>query len=322
MLRTPFYVFGGLIVMAGLLATAWSTVRAKPADVEILNVSSDATRDMFRKMNRAFSAEYEQRHGKTVRVRNSHGGSGSQARLVMDGLPADVVTLALWSDTNALCKKGLIDSGWEDHFPGRSLPYYSTIVFVVRKGNPKGIHNWADLQQDDIKIITANPKTSGGARLCLLAAWGSVLKRGGSAAEAQEFITKMYHKVPILDSGARGATITFARRGQGDVQITWENEAQLEARELPDELEVVYPSCSIRAEPHVAVVDKNVGPAGSQRREAAEEYLQFMYTDAAQEIIAQEGYRPSNSVVMERYHFHEIDLFPAEYVEPKGWTRS
>jgi sulfate/thiosulfate-binding protein len=272
---------------------------------EILNVSYDPTRELYRKLNRAFVEDYERDTGVKVRVRQSHGGSGSQARSVMDGIPADVVTLAMWSDTNAIAKKGLIAKDWESRLENRSLPYFSTVVFVVRKGNPKGIHDWPDLLKPGVQIIGPNPKTSGGAKLNLLAAWGAVLwKRGitekSSAAERAEaeaealaFVTQMYRQCPVLDSGARGATVTFARRMIGDVHLTWENEARLETEELPDDLEVVYPSCSIMAEPHVAVVDENVDRKGT--RAIAEAYLKFLYGDKAQEIIAQNYYRPNGS---------------------------
>lgn len=319
-----------------------------PSGPEILNVSYDPTRELYRKLNRAFIEHYQQETGTSVRVRQSHGGSGSQARSVMDGIPADVVSLAMWSDTNAIASKGLIAQDWESRFDNRSLPYFSTIVFVVRKGNPKGIHDWPDLLKPGVQIIGPNPKTSGGAKLNLLAAWGAVLRQYGiteqstaqqraiADAAAKDFVTRMYRQCPILDSGARSATITFARRMIGDVHLTWENEARLEAEELPDDLEIVYPSCSIKAEPQVALVDANVDRKGT--RAIAEAYLKFLYTDKAQEIIAQNWYRPSNDKAAEKYRdrfpnhpsnpevaakykdfYPDQYLFRIDYVEPGGW---
>jgi sulfate transport system substrate-binding protein len=309
-------------------------------EVEILNVSYDPTRELYRKLNRAFAEEYRADEGVTVRVRQSHGGSGSQARAVMDGLPADVVTLAMWSDTNAVAKKGLIDDNWEARFDNRSLPYYSTIVFVVRKGNPKRIYGWRDLLSPGVQIIGPNPKTSGGAKLNLLAAWGAILQeykidekstakdRARAEQAAKEFVTQMYRQCPILDSGARGATVTFARRMMGDVHLTWENEARLEVDELPDELEIVYPPWSIRAEPHVALVDVNVDRNGT--RKVAQAYLNFLYSEKAQKIIAQNGFRPTHASVAAEYRDSnnpkrfpdektEMQLFRIDYIDKGGW---
>lgn len=299
--------------------------------VELLNVSYDPTRELYRKLNRAFIERYEAETGVKVVVRQSHGGSGSQARSVMDGIPADFVTLAMWSDTQAIANKGLIAPNWEARLENRSLPYYSTIVFVVRKGNPKGIHDWADLLKPDVKIISANPKTGGGAKLNLLSAWGAVLRKNGiteqssteerarAEEEAKQFVTQIYRHVPVLDSGARGATVTFARRLIGDVHLTWENEARLEAEELRDELDVVYPSCAIKAEPHVALVDQNVDRKGT--RVVAEAYLKFLYSEQAQEIIAQNFYRPTKAAVAARNkdRFPDIDLFRIDYIDKGGW---
>lgn len=330
----------GFLTIAVMLPLCLSGCGTSEPEVEILNVSYDPTRELYRKLNRAFAEEYRAEKGMTVRVRQSHGGSGSQARAVMDGLPADVVTLAMWSDTNAIARKGLIDKEWESRFDNRSLPYYSTIVFVVRKGNPKGIREWRDLVKSGVQIIGPNPKTSGGAKLNLLAAWGAILKEHGideksSAAEralaedaAKEFVTQLYKHCPILDSGARGATVTFARRMMGDVHLTWENEARLEVDELPDELEIIYPSWSIKAEPQVAVVDANVDRKGT--REVAQEYLKFLYKQKAQRIIAQNGFRPTHKDVAAEYfdpknpkHFpnesSEMLLFGIDYVDKGGW---
>lgn len=327
-MRMPFAAV--LLAAIGSIPLLISGCGSGGADVELLNVSYDPTRELYRKLNRAFVEEYRRDTGVTVRVRLSHGGSGSQARAVMDGLPADVVSLALWSDTNAIAKKGLIEPGWEDRLENRSLPYYSTVVFVVRRGNPKGIHDWPDLLKPGVQIIGPNPKTSGGAKLNLLSAWGSVLRKRGitessSAAEraaaeeeAREFVTRMYRQCPILDSGARGATVTFARRMIGDVHLTWENEARLEADELPDELEVVYPSCAIKAEPHVALVDQNVDR--KKTRPAAQAYLDFLYGETAQRIIAENYYR-SDLTIAEKYQdrFPKLDLFRVDYIDQGGW---
>jgi sulfate transport system substrate-binding protein len=278
-------------------------------DIELLNVSYDPTRELYRKINRLFAEEYLARHGQRVRGRQSHGGSGSQARSVIDGIPADVVTLAMWTDVNNIRARGLIADGWESRPEGKgSLPYYSTIVFVVRKGNPFNIRDWPDLLKPGVQIITANPKTGGGAKLALLGAWGAAKLAG---RDPREFIAQMYRRVPVLDTGARGSTITFARKNIGDVHLTWENEAWLEKRELKDAVEIVYPSVSIRAEPHVALVDANVDRKGT--RTPAETYLNFLHEPAAQEVIAEAFFRPADAEV-ETHHakeFPPIRLFRA-----------
>lgn len=291
------------------------------ADIELLNVSYDPTRELYRKINRLFADEYMREHGKRVRVRQSHGGSGSQARSVIDGIPADVVTLAMWADVDNIRSRKFIADGWESRPAGKgSLPYFSTIVFVVRKSNPFGIYDWPDLLKPGVKIITANPKTGGGAKLNLLGAWGAAVKRGESP---RDFITEMYRRVPVLDTGARGATVTFARKNIGDVHLTWENEAWLEKRELKDAVEIVYPKVSIRAEPHVALVDANVDRKGT--RDAAEAYLNFLYTPAAQEVIAETFFRPGDPAVAKKHAdlFPSIELFQA--TEPAmglgGWNK-
>lgn len=280
--------------------------------VSLLNVSYDPTRELWRDVNGAFARSF----GKPVEISQSHGGSGAQARAVVDGLEADVVTLAMWPDTDALRKKGLIKEGWDEKLPNRSLPYVSTIVFVVRKGNPSQIKDWPDLAKSGIEVITPNPKTSGNGKLSLLAAWGSVVLRGGTDDEAKDYLTRLYRNVPILDTGARGATTTFAQKGIGDVHLTWENEAHLEVAEANGELEIVYPPISVLAEPHVAVVDSNVDRKGT--REAAEAYLKFLYTDEGQEIIARHFYRPSNEQVLvkNRDRFPAIELFPVTKLAP------
>lgn len=298
----------GLLVVG---AAVW--LLAGPGDedaVELLNAAYDPTRELWRDLNQRFSERYERDNGNRVRIKQSHGGSSSQARAVIDGLDADVVTLALWSDTDALRRKGLLKEGWEDRLPHRSLPYVSTIVFVVRKGNPRRIRDWPDLVRSDIQIISPNPKTSGNGKLSFLAAWGSVLRSGGSVEQARDFVTQLYRRVPVLDTAARGATTTFAQRKIGDVHLTWENEAHLEVQESQGELEIVHPPRSIRAEPHVAVVDANVDRRNT--RAAAEAYLKFLYTEEAQEVIARHGYRPINEDVLRKHAgtFPKIDLFP------------
>jgi sulfate transport system substrate-binding protein len=257
----------------------------------LLNVSYDPTRELWRELNDAFKPAYEAETGQRVALRQSHGGSSAQARAVIDGLGADVVTLALWSDTDAIRRAGLIAPDWEKRLPNNSLPYYSTIVFVVRRGNPKSIHDWPDLVGEGVRVITPHPKLSGNGKLAFLAAWGSVIHRGGSPAEAEAFVKQLYRQVPVLDRGARGATTTFAQNGIGDVHLTWENEAYLEVRESGGELEIVYPPASIRAESFVAVVDVVVDRKGT--RAAAEAYLRFLYTNQAQEIIARNHLRPA-----------------------------
>lgn len=324
-------IFGIILLIAALPGCGSSG-----PEVEILNVSYDPTRELYRKLNREFADQYKAETGVTVRVRQSHGGSGSQARAVMDGLPADVVTLAMWSDTNAIAKKELIAKDWQAK---PSLPYYSTIVFVVRKGNPKGIHDWPDLLKSGVQIIGPNPKTSGGAKLNLLAAWGAVLKqhkidekstpeaRAQADQAAKEFVTQMYRQCPILDSGARGATVTFARRMIGDVHLTWENEARLEVDELPDDLQIIYPSWSIKAEPHVALVDANVDRKGT--REVTQKYLSFLHSEKAQEIIAKNGFRPTHAEVARKYadptnpkcfpDEETMGLFRIDFIDKGGW---
>ncbi len=269
---------------------------AAASSVTLLNVSYDPTRELWRDLNAEFAKVYKREKNVDVTIKQSHGGSTTQARAVIDGLDADVVTLAMFPDTDAIRLNGrLLADGWADRLPNKSLPYTSTIVFVVRKGNPKGIKDWPDLVKGDIEIVTPNPKTSGNGKLSLLAAWGSVTETGGSEEDALKYITELYKCVPVLDSGARGSTTTFVQKGIGDVHLAWENEAQLEVQEARGALELVYPSLSILAEPHVAVVDANVDRHDT--REVAEAYLKFLYTDDAQNIIAQHFYRPANEEI-------------------------
>lgn len=277
------------------------------AQNKLLNVSYDPTRELYQEINAAFAEDYAKTHpGVKVEVEQSHGGSGKQARAVVDGLKADVVTLALSADVETVAKSGLINSGWQEKLPQNSSPYVSTIVFLVRKGNPKAIKDWNDLIKDDVKVITPNPKTSGGARWNFLAAWGYAAGLKGEATEdvsnneaAKEFVNKLFKNVPVLDTGARGSTITFAQKNVGDVLLAWENEAYLAQEETPGKFEIVYPSVSILAEPPVAIVDKNVDERGT--RALAEAYLKFLYTDKGQEIIAENHYRPQNSAILAKF---------------------
>jgi sulfate/thiosulfate transport system substrate-binding protein len=301
-MKTPLALVAVLVAAAALQAAPASTQ-------ELLNVSYDPTRELWRDINQSFIAQYAKEKGVTLGIRQSHGGSSTQARAVIDGLEADVVTLASVIDTDAIAARGLITGDWVKRLPNNSLPYYSTIVFVVRKGNPKGIKDWPDLVRPGIEIVTPNPKTSGNGYLSFFAAWGSVVLRGGTPQSATEYVTKLYKQVPVLDSGARGATTTFVQRGIGDVHLAWENEARLEVREAGGDLDVIYPPISIRAEPHVAVVDANVDR--KKTRAAAEAYLKYLYTDAAQEIVAKHFYRPSNEAVLKKHSaaFPAIRLF-------------
>ena len=296
---------------SGAPASGSAATKAEaPKAIELLNVSYDPTRELWRELNEKFVASYEKSSGTKVTIKQSHGGSSTQARAVIDGLEADVVTLASFLDTEAISKKGLIAPGWVDELPNRSLPYTSTIVFVVRKGNPKGIKDWKDLVKPGVEIVTPNPKTSGNGYLSFFSAWGSVVLRGGSREDAVKFVTALYKQVPVLDSGARGATTTFVQKKIGDVHLAWENEAHLEVKEAKGDLDLVYPEISIQAEPHVAIVDGNVDRHGS--RAAAEAYLKFVYTDEGQEIAAKHYYRPQNAEILKKHaaDFPTIKLFP------------
>ncbi|MEC0372902.1 sulfate ABC transporter substrate-binding protein [Paenibacillus chibensis] len=279
--------------------------------VELLNVSYDPTRELYEKYNKAFAAYWEKEKGQKVTIKQSHGGSGAQSRSVIDGLEADVVTLALGYDIDAIQKKGLINEGWQNKFDLNSTPYNSTIVFLVRKGNPKQIKDWNDLIKGDVQVITPNPKTSGGARWNYLAAWGYALKQNNNDEEkAKEFVKELFKHVPVLDTGARGATTTFVERGIGDVLLAWENEALLSVKELgPDKFDIVYPSISILAEPPVAVVDKVVDKKGT--REVAEAYLKYLYSEEGQKIAAENFYRPTLASVQDQFKdtFKSIPLF-------------
>ena len=301
------------------LAAGLMTATGVRAETTLLNVSYDPTRELYVAINKAFGAKWQAEAGDTVRINQSHGGSGKQARAVIDGLEADVVTLALACDIDAIADSGQTAANWQQRLPQNSTPFTSTIVFLVRKGNPKQIQDWDDLIKDGVQVITPNPKTSGGARWNYLAAWGFALaKNGGNEAAAKEFVGKLYAHVPVLDSGARGSTITFTQRGMGDVLLAWENEAYLAQHELGDSLEVVVPSTSILAEPPVAVVDKVVDRHGS--RKAAEAYLNFLYTPEAQAIAAENYHRPRLAEVAAKFkdRFPEIKLFTIDTVFG-GW---
>ena len=298
----------GITLFTSLLGTAAQA--AAPAATTLLNVSYDPTRELYQSENAAFSSYWKQKTGQAITINQSHGGSGKQARAVIDGLEADVVTLALAYDIDAIADSKLLATNWQQRLPQNSTPYTSTIVFVVRKGNPKGIRNWDDLIKPGISVITPNPKTSGGARWNYLAAWGYKQKQTGSADKAKAFVKAIYKNVPVLDTGARGSTLTFTQRGLGDVLIAWENEAHLILKEFgSDKFEIIAPPVSILAEPPVAIVDKNVDRHGT--RKLAEAYLNFLYTPQAQEIIAQNSYRPRSAAAAKKYasQFPAIKLF-------------
>lgn len=296
---------GCMLVVAAILAASAQAGWAR--DIALLNVSYDPTRELYAEVNKAFSAEWKQKTGDTVVIRQSHGGSGKQARSVIDGLQADVVTLALAHDIDEIALRGkLLPDDWQSRLPNNASPYTSTIVFLVRKGNPSKIRDWNDLARPGIKVITPNPKTSGGARWNYLAAWSWAMRQPGSGEdEAKSFLSTVFRNVPVLDTAARAATTTFAQRGIGDVLISWENEAHLAIRQLgADKLEIVYPSVSIRAEPPVAVIDRNVDRKGT--RAVAEAYLLFLYTPRAQDLMAMNFFRPTDPVIAERY----VQRFP------------
>jgi len=307
-MRTRFWATAAGIMLS--LAGPLSVAQAAPAQ-QILNVSYDPTRELYEQVNTAFAKKWAQGGNGAVTVRQSHGGSGKQSRSVIDGLPADVVTLALAYDIDAIAQRAkLLPANWQSRLPNNSTPYYSTIVLLVRKGNPKSIKDWDDLVKPGVKVITPNPKTSGGARWNYLAAYGFAKRKYGSDQAARDFLTKLFRNVPILDSGARGATTTFVQRGQGDVLIAWENEAHLAVEQLgKGQFEIVTPSVSVLAEPPVALVDKNVDKKGT--RKVAQAYLNFLYTPEAQDIIARNYYRPRNPDVAAKYaaNFPKLPLF-------------
>lgn len=313
-------------ILAGF-ALAFTLAPTDPAyakDITLLNVSYDPTRELYQEFNAAFAKAWKEKTGDTVTIQQSHGGSGKQARGVIDGLQADVVTLALAYDVDAIAEKAkLFPTDWQKRLPNNSSPYASTIIFVVRKGNPKGIKDWDDLIKPGVSVITPNPKTSGGARWNYLAAWGYVLKKtGNDEAKARDFVAKLFKNVPLLDSGARGATTTFVQRGIGDVFISWENEAYLAVKEFgADKLEIINPSISILAEPPVTVVDKFVKKHGTEV--VAKAYLDYLYSDEGQDIAGRNFYRPRSEKAAAKYAnvFSRVDLFTIDDVFG-GWKKA
>jgi sulfate transport system substrate-binding protein len=307
--------------LAVAAAVVWAG-SAFAADVSLLNVSYDPTRELYVDFNKAFIAAYQKESGKSVEIKQSHGGSGSQARSVIDGLQADVVTLALAYDIDAIADKGFLAKDWQKRLPQNSSPYTSTIVFLVRKGNPKAIKDWDDLLKSNVQVITPNPKTSGGARWNYLAAWGYALKKFGAEDKAKKFVGDIYKNVPVLDTGARGSTVTFVERGVGDVLLAWENEAYLAVKEFgQDKFEIVVPSVSILAEPPVAIVDRVADKKGT--RAVAEAYLKYWYTKEGQEVAARNFYRPRDAEIAKKYeaNFAKVDLFTIDEVFG-GWTKA
>lgn len=312
------------IIKTLILAALGYALIAQGTAAELLNVSYDPTRELYTEYNELFKQHWKQKTGQDISINQSHGGSGKQARSVIDGLEADVVTLALGGDIDEISKKaGLLPSGWQKELPDNSSPYTSTIVFVVRKGNPKGIKDWNDLAKPGISVITPNPKTSGGARWNFLAAWAWAKKKyNGDEGKIKEYISQLYKNVPVLDSGARGSTTTFAERGIGDVFISWENEAYLLKKELgPERFDIIYPSISVLAEPPVAVVSKNAVKNGNGA--VAKEYLQYLYSPQAQDIIAKHYYRPRDAAAAQKYskQFPNITLVTIDG-DFGGWEKA
>ncbi|WP_153146396.1 sulfate ABC transporter substrate-binding protein [Dechloromonas sp. H13] len=310
-------------LVAGLIAASLVAGNALAADVSLLNVSYDPTRELYQDYNAAFAKYWKGKAGDNVTINQSHGGSGKQARSVIDGIEADVVTLALAYDIDAIADKGILPQEWQKRLPQNASPYTSSIVFLVRKGNPKGIKDWNDLVKPGVSIITPNPKTSGGARWNYLAAWAYALKQpGGNEAKAKEFVGQVFGNVKVLDSGARGSTTTFVERGIGDVLLAWENEAHLAVKELgPDKFEIVTPSLSILAEPPVSVVDKIVDKRGT--RNVAQAYLEYLYSGEGQEIAAKHYYRPRDAKVAAKYgkQFAKVNLVTIDEVFG-GWRNA
>jgi sulfate transport system substrate-binding protein len=311
-----------ILAVLTVVLTFGTGLYAQNRSITLLNVSYDPTRELYQEYNAAFVKYWKGKTGQDVTINQSHGGSGKQARSVIDGLEADVVTLALAYDIDAVADSGLINNAWQKRLPLNSSPYTSTIVFLVRKGNPKGIKDWDDIVKPGVSVITPNPKTSGGARWNYLAAWGYAQKKYGSEQKAKEFIKALFRNVPVLDTGARGSTLTFAQRNIGDVLLAWENEAHLVLKEFgPDKFEIVNPSLSIITEPPVTVVDKNVDKKGT--RKIAEEYLKFLYTPEAQEIIAKNYFRPTLPAAAKKYksNFPQIKLITIDKVFG-GWRKA
>jgi sulfate transport system substrate-binding protein len=315
--KRPFLKIAALLA----LTLTGLAVQAQ-APVSLLNVSYDPTRELYVEFNQAFAKHWKARTGQDLTIKQSHGGSGKQARSIIDGLDADVATLALAGDTDALHKNGkLIPKDWQARLPHNSTPYTSTIVLVVRQGNPKNIKDWDDLVRPDVKVITPNPKTSGGARWNYLAAWEFAKRQYGGDDKAQEFVKKLYQNVPVLDTGARGSSITFAQRNQGDVFLSWENEAYLLEKEFGNKVDFVYPSISILAEPAVALVDKNVDKKGT--RAVAQAYLEYLYTEEAQDLIGKHFYRPRSAKAQAKYakQLPKLNLFTIDEAFG-GWDKA
>jgi len=310
------------ITQLAVLAAIAGATGLQAANQAILNVSYDPTRELYSDINKAFAKQWAAKKGDSIAIDQSHGGSGKQSRSIVDGLEADVATLALAYDIDAISDQvGLLPKNWQTRLPQNSSPYTSTIVFVVRKGNPKGVKDWDDLTRDGVKVITPNPKTSGGARWNYLAAYAYALRQnGGDEQKAREFVSKLYSNVPVLDAGARGSTITFTERRMGDVFLSWENEAHLIQKQYPGQYEIITPSLSILAEPPVAVVDKVVDRKGT--REVAQAYLEFLYTPEAQDIIGRHYYRPRDAAAAAKFSakFPKIDLVTIE--DFGGWRKA
>jgi sulfate/thiosulfate transport system substrate-binding protein len=306
------------LLLAGVAASAMAAMPAHAADVTLLNVSYDVARELYKDINPVFEAQYEKQTGKSIEVKQSHGGSSKQARSVADGLEASVVTMNQANDIDMLADRGLVVQDWAKRFPNNAAPMYSTMVYLVRKGNPKGIKDWADLAKPGVKVVIPNPKTAGNGRYTYLAAWGSVLQNGGNDAQARDLVTKIFRNVPVLDGGGRAATTTFTQRQIGDVLVTFENEVNLVRAEMGSNFDIVYPSVSILAESPVAVVDKVVDKRGIRKEATA--YLNFLYSEAGQEIIARHYLRPRSAAVLKKYsaQFKPIKLFTVDEVFG-GW---
>ncbi|RKJ94241.1 sulfate ABC transporter substrate-binding protein [Alicycliphilus denitrificans] len=318
--RRHFIKFPLAAILAGAMSLTVLPSFAQPA--QFLNVSYDPTRELYAEYNQAFARHWKARTGQDVQLRQSHGGSGKQARSIIDGIDADVATLALGGDVDALARHGLLAADWQKRLPHNSAPYTSTIVFLVKKGNPKGLKDWDDLARPGVQVITPNPKTSGGARWNYLAAWEFAKRKYGGDAQARDFVGRLYKNVPVLDTGARGSTITFVQRGVGDVLLAWENEAFLALKEFgKDKFEIVVPSLSILAEPTVAVVDKVVDKKGS--RALAEEYLKYLYSDEGQEIAGKNYYRPTSEKARAKFdaQFPKLTLVTIDQAFG-GWARA
>lgn len=310
-------------LIAALTAPAAFVPVAHAADVTLLNVSYDPTRELYQQFNKLFAEKYKAETGKSVEIKVSHGGSGKQARSVIDGLEADVVTLALAYDIDAIADKGFLPQDWQKRLPDNSSPYTSTIVFLVRKGNPKAIKDWDDLVKPDVKIITPNPKTSGGARWNYLAGYAYALKKYGSDEKARAYLAALFKNVPVLDTGARGSTVTFTERGVGDVLLAWENEAFLSRKEFGDDkFDIVVPSLSILAEPPVTVVDKTVDKKGT--RDVANAYLKLLYSKEGQKLAAENFYRPRDPEIAKQYEkvFPKVDLVTIDNPIFGGWRKA